>query len=1156
MNPPADTVERATIRTCLDETLLVEAAAGTGKTTELVHRIVNLLSEGRAAVDGLVAVTFTEKAAGELKLRLRSELERARGAKEADPVRSRNLETALEHLEEAHVSTIHGFCAELLSERPVESGIDPRFTTLNESQAKVLYRRAFNSWLQQNLESPPEGLRRSLRRRSLKSEEDEGPVVRLEKAGWELVSWRDFPAPWNREPFARDGRIDELIEQLHAFAAILETCANPKRDGFYQDVESAWRTSESVRSSEAVRPRDYDELEGRLAALASDWKFCSPGRKGYDWNWRSVRLPEVKNAHASLVERLTEFVQAADADMAALLHSELLRSIALYEELKRQAGALDFVDLLVRARDLIRDHDNVRHEFQRRFTRILVDEFQDTDPLQAEILLLLSADDPAERNWRKVRPAAGKLFAVGDPKQSIYRFRRADVGIYHEVKELLAARGARNLRLTTSFRALPPIQRMVNNAFAPVMTGDRRTLQAEYIPLVPSRDDVPGQPSIVVLPVPEPYGRNRKVALSAVERSLPDGVGAFVQWLVEDSGWTVSERAAGVPERRVPLRPRHIALLFRRFEKYGTGDLTRPYVQALEARGIPHLLVGGRSFHQREEIETLRAALAAIEWPDDELSVFATLRGPLFAVSDAVLLEWRHRFGRLHPHRTPDEGVPEHLAPIREALDILRELHRRRNYVPAAETLSRLLGETRAHAAFALRPSGEQALANVLHVAELARRYENSGGISFRGFIEHLEEQASAGETGEAPILEEGSDGVRLMTVHKAKGLEFPVVILADITAPAAPRRASRFVDAERRLCAVRLAQWLPAELLENEQLEIQREQSEMIRLAYVGATRARDLLVVPAVGDEPLEERWLGVLNPAIYPGMDRRRISEPHPGCPAFGDDSVLIRPEGEPAWQATVRPGSHVFEAGTPGEYRVVWWDPRTFKTGVTPGFGLRQRDLISREVPAAVVQSDLRTYQDWEKAHNDAIARGSRPSLAIRIPTTMDSAADAEDEAAVDLVRLPRGAERPGGVRFGTLVHAVLAAVPLDGDGSAVTQAARLQSRILGATPEETAAAARVVNEALRHPLLDRARQASALGRCRRETPVTLAAGDGSLVEGVLDLAFEEASGWTVVDFKTDREMEKAIGLYRRQVLRYAEMVSRATGKPAKAVLMQL
>ena len=169
-----------------------------------------------------------------------------------------------------------------------------------------------------------------------------------------------------------------------------------------------------------------------------------------------------------------------------------------------------------------------------------------------------------------------------------------------------------------------------------------------------------------------PYGRNRKVALIAVERSLPDAVGAFVEWLINESGWTITEREPnrsrdsgfGIrdSERRVPIAARHICLLFRRFEKFGS-DMTRAYVEALEARGIPHLLVGGKAFHNREEVETMRAALAAVEWPDDELSVFATLRGSLFAVGDELLLEYHHRFGRLHPFRLPEELRGTTLAP-------------------------------------------------------------------------------------------------------------------------------------------------------------------------------------------------------------------------------------------------------------------------------------------------------------------------------------------------------------------------------------------------------------------------------------------------------------------------------------------------------------
>ena len=170
---------------------------------------------------------------------------------------------------------------------------------------------------------------------------------------------------------------------------------------------------------------------------------------------------------------LDAFQRAADADLAALLREELAGAIVRYEEIKRRAGALDFVDLLLRARDLLVGHAQVRRAFQSRFTHLFVDEFQDTDPLQAEILLLLAADDPAERDWRRVAPVPGKLFLVGDPKQAIYRFRRADVETYQEVCDLLESRGAKRAYLHTSFRATPAIQHAVNAAFAPIMDGNR-----------------------------------------------------------------------------------------------------------------------------------------------------------------------------------------------------------------------------------------------------------------------------------------------------------------------------------------------------------------------------------------------------------------------------------------------------------------------------------------------------------------------------------------------------------------------------------------------------------------------------------------------------------------------------------------------------------
>src|SRR5437667_4065866 len=535
---------------------------------------------------------------------------------------------------------------------------------------------------------------------------------------------------------------------------------------------------------------------------------------------------------------------------------------------------------------------------------------------------------------------------------------------------MLEGGGDRRVTLRTSFRARPNIQRAINAAFAPVMTGDGDMLQAAYVQLEPFRSDSAEQPSVMVLPVPEPYGY-RRISNVAIEKSLPDAVGAFIDWLVNESGWKVGERPSRnqIPlypplrlgsghafsrgeekttegllaptgalgfgpdetEHLVPIQARHICLLFRRFISY-QEDMTRPYVEALEARGIPHLLVGGRSFHNRAEIETLRATLAAIEWPEDELSVFATLRGSLFAISDEELLEYRHRIGRFHPFRIPNE-FPTNLGPIVEALKLLQALHRSRNRVPVATTISLLLESTRAHVGFAREHGGEQVLANVAHVTELARRYEAEGGISVRGFVDELREQAESGEAGEAPILEEGSDGVRLMTVHKAKGLEFPIVILADMTAKLRASVATRHIDSDRRVCAIRLAGCAPSDLLQHEDEELLRDEAEGTRVAYVAATRARDLLVVPAVGDEPFASGWEaaagGWIEPvqrAIYPAAAARRAPEPAPACPPLGEDSVLERPDRETPGRDNVQPGLHALGAPGDGRYPVVWWDPR--------------------------------------------------------------------------------------------------------------------------------------------------------------------------------------------------------------------------------------
>jgi ATP-dependent helicase/nuclease subunit A len=1156
-SPAPDADARRAISEDLDTTLIVEAAAGTGKTTELVNRILRVLETGRAEITRIVAVTFTEKAAGELKLRIREALENRRVEAQDTTVEER-IENALAKLEEAHVNTIHGFCAELLRERPVEASIDPLFDVLTETQADRLYARAFRGWLQESLRQPPEGVRRALRRTSAPSfggGDADGPVDRLRNAGRRLAEEREFTCAWHRPSFDRGGEIDRLVEGVNRLAD-LTAAPLSQRDNLYYDTDAVRRLSRQIRLEQSFGQRDLDGWEARLVDLTRD-RGLSRTRKGSGYKFgTNVSRTEVLASRDALFADLQQFRRLADADLAAALQQELTGATERYQDLKRAAGALDFTDLLARARTLLATNELVRRHLQRKFDRVFVDEFQDTDPVQAEILLSLAGDVP------------GKLFIVGDPKQAIYRFRGADVATYWDVKRLLEARGGRVVQLTTSYRSVPEIQRFVNAAFEAEMVDNSATLQAGYVPLSPHRPSIEGQPAIVALPVPKPYGRSGPLRASAraIEESLPDAVGAYIAWLVDQkNGWQVADRQPDGSSAMVPLRPKHVAVLFRRFVSFG-DDVTRGYTDAIEARGIPHLLVGGRSFHEREEVETIRAALAAIEWPDDELSVFATLKGALFAIDDEQLLEFRHRFGTFHPFRVPKElggnsgtelaltGEPTtQLMPIGDALRLLQQLHRRRNYRPVADTIGRLLSETRAHIGFILRPAGEQSLANVLHVAELARQYEAGGGISFRGFIDELR-SAAAAETAEAPIVEEGSDGVRLMTVHKAKGLEFPVVILADLTCRMSRNDASRYLDASRNLCAIRLSGWAPHELHDHQAEEVARDQAEGIRLAYVAATRARDVLVVPTLGDEPWDGGWLEPLNRALYPAIDSRREGGRGPGCPAFRSrDSVLRRPNDETATPSTVSPGGHPFDAG----YSVVWWDPSALDLDKKPPFGVRREDLIVKDVPRHVIADGRGEYDRWVLARSEARESGSLPSLRVQ---TVREAAEAATTALREIrildLRDPAAFERAGGISFGALVHELLARASFDASVESLVELALVHARLLDLPAGDATTAASIAHRVLAVDLMKRAHAADQRGRCRRETPVTLRQDDGTLVEGTVDLAFEESGRWTVVDFKTDRELLARTPGYVRQVQLYADAVAAATGSPADAVILQI
>ena len=1063
----ADAADRDRIRTDLAHSYVVEAAAGTGKTTELVARIISVLASGHAGatIDKIVAVTFTEKAAGELKLRLREELEAARQREIGD--RRDRLEQSLRYLEEARVSTIHGFCADLLRERPVEARIDPQFQVLTEDQASRLYDLAFEAWLQEQLGDPGDGVRRSLRRparRNFGADIDEdGPVERLRRAGKALLEWRDHPARWRTDPFDREGEIRQLVMRLADFAPMSSGPAWDK-DVLYLDTTRA-RTGAAAIADGLVPADDLDGLEALLVDLHHDRGFAKP-RKGSGAAYSKLHTrAAVWDRRQELYAALGEFERRANADLAAALQQDLRASLERYEALKAAEGALDFVDLLLRARDLLRDDAEVRRTFRERLSHLFVDEFQDTDPLQAEIVVLLAGAPDADRvspvDWREVEPRPGSLFIVGDPKQSIYRFRRADIGTYRVVCDWLRQRNAKQATLTTSFRATPAIQRFVNAAFAPLMTDDAVTQQPPYVRLTPSRDDHTSQPAVVALPVPRPYGA-RNVTKGAIEKSLPDAVGAFLKWLFDKSGWTVTERslATGKPEQ-VAIRPRHVCLLFRRFTSFNQ-DVTRPYVQALEARDIAHLLVGGKSFHDREEVETIRAALTSVEWPDDELSVFATLRGALFAIGDDSLLEYRHHFSRFHPYQVPQNlgGTPAAGGRCAHAAPRVAPAAQTR---PVADTLNDLLIATRAHVAFALRPGGEQALANVLHVADLARRYEAEGGLSFRGFVtcswrgrrpgrgargadprgrkrRRAHDDRPQGQGARVPGRGAGGSHVQVVARHRrssSRRLARPLcrapggVGAGRSARPRAARGRARSSRGPAAGLRRRNARARPAGGARRRRRAVHR---------WVGESAERGHL--PELQPASRSRDWHGV---AVVQTRQRAGATQRRPG--ACRDRA---------AWVAPVQRGHR-----RALQRRLV--GPRGSRARPAPADGRAAREPDRQGRLTRRGGGDARGLPTWETGRASAIAAASRPSLVV---TTASEWAAGERELpdraplpdiAVHVVgdRLEDG--RPSGTRFGALVHAVLAGVALDADVSAVETTARTQARLLGATADDEMAA---------------------------------------------------------------------------------------------------
>ncbi|MEO1234833.1 MAG: UvrD-helicase domain-containing protein, partial [Myxococcota bacterium] len=842
----------------------------------------------------------------------------------------------------------------------------------------------------------------------------------------------------------------------------------------------------------AVGPgRAPEELEAHRVALPGLLKNGLTAPVGTGPYAPGLSRMDVTRTASQLRRKLEGYVRAVDAELAAALREELRAVETSYRRLLRRSGALDFADLLHLTRDLVRDQPESRRALQERFQHIMVDELQDTDPLQMELVLLLSTIDSRAKDPFTAQLAPGRLTLVGDPKQSIYGFRRADPALFARARATLVRSGGELLSLGTSHRSVTPIQALVNRAFGDLVKTDGG------LPLSGGPSSQPNQPALIALPARHPVDRSGELNREAIRRSHPSTVAAFLAWLVRESNWQVRDL-----EGRRPVRASDVCLLFRSV-RHQRELATAAFEAELERQGLPSVLVGARALHNRDEIEGLLTVLHALEWPEDELMVYGALKGPFFGFTDASLWEWRRRQGSLHPFRAPKAGAPED-PEIRAALEVLRTLSLHRNRRSFADTLQAVLRSTRAHVGLGLRPGGGRVLDNVQSALDLAREFEESEGFSFRGFVHHLRAAADRPGSTEGTVNEEAADGIRMMTVHRAKGLEFPVVVLAD---PHQHGRgwASEVRRPEAGLMARKTAGLIPRPFLEGEAEGKRLATAEVRRLAYVAATRARDLLIVPTAGPHlPSFEQdsWLRPILKALRP----RPRAEPQaaPETASFGPESYVRTPEGRRF--RSVCPGRYVLEDGI----EVTWWDPNQLPDRPPATFGLAHERFLA-DGPAAA--PSVERFTAWREALETRREMGR--AAAVERVDLREPPSEGLGELSIVERTLAGASSRPSGQRYGQLIHRVLEDLPWDASSEGTRALVRGYGRSLEASAAEVDAASEAMEELLQDGLFERARTAA---RALRRHPVWMDTPEG-VVDGVLDLLFEETDGWVAVDFVT-------------------------------------
>ena len=1065
---PPDAAARAAVSERLDETIFLEAGAGSGKTTCLIDRFVALVESGIPA-DRIAAITFTEKAAGELVDKVRAELQKQSAAS----VRCR---TALAALDRAAVCTLHAFAQRVLTEHPIEAGLPPRITVLDEIASQLAFEERWDAFIDRILDD--EGLERTLRLLLAAGTTLDHLHKVAEKFGqnWDLVAERTGGPVTDVPPLD----VDSLLAAVDSVVELGDGCTDA-------DDKLVGRIHKIAEWACALR-RAADE-DARLELLRKTPSFAV-GNLGQQRYWRDCAAVRARvTALKATCDALCEGVQQACLTRIA---EELARFTVGAAEERRRAGELEFHDLLVLAREAMRDPRHgaaVRDALRQRYQRLLLDEFQDTDQIQVELAVLIASSDPdaASKPWSEVQPDPGRLFFVGDPKQSIYRFRRADIAMFLQARDSV---GGRVEQLTTNFRTGEPVVHWVNHTFGRLIVEEPDS-QPAYLALDPVRPAPPTGPPVAFVGN-EANPVNWKA--DQLREAEAADVAAAIREMIGDS-WSVCDQTT--KEWR-PARWGDIAILL------PARTSLRALERALENAGVPYRAETSSLVYGTREIRDLLVVARAVEDPTDSLAVVAALRTPAFGCGDDDLYRWRteHNGRWDHQGAFPEGTPPDHVVAL--GLEWLSALHRERLWLSPSQVLERIVRERRLMEIAFVHERPRDLWRRLRFVVDQCRAWEEAGGGTLRDYLRWVKLQSAEGSRVIETVLPETDDqAVRILTVHGAKGLEFPITILSGMTTQLSRKSGGvQVLFPSGRGWAVHIKKGLETEeFKESVPIEEQMDYHERLRLLYVAATRARDHLVV----------------------SVHRKDRASPRSSAAQL------------------------LYDAG---------WDPDL----VAPLAWIAPPAAMPTSTAFDPTGEDLPSMAEWQEQHTAALAVATRPvaTSATRLAEEAAARAAATAESPAGLQKDPRDIDLPPwqkgryGSAIGRAVHAVLQTVDLT-TGAGLAETAAAQAAAEGVLGREdviealcrSALASEVVRRAARLPHW-------------REVYVGVPY-EAGVVEGYIDLLYRDDDGLVVVDYKTDSWQNEAdlaakVDRYRVQLETYAMAAARAVDEPVTRTLL--